>query len=159
MTLASEMLLTTYAYGDRSMERLFECAAKVNAEQYVAPTRFGRSLHETLFHTLSGQVAWRSAFETGQPHRMNPLDFPTLESIRVRWEEEGQAMQRYIASLEDEGLRATHTPRGPQGNEPILVWHMLMHLALHGMQHRAEAAHMLTEYGHSPSDLDFIFLV
>lgn len=34
-------------------------------------------------------------------------------------------------------------------------WHCLYHVVNHGMQHRSEAAHLLTAYGQSPGDIDF----
>jgi uncharacterized damage-inducible protein DinB len=40
-----------------------------------------------------------------------------------------------------------------------LRWHLLYHVFSHGIQHRSEAAAMLTDYGQSPGNIDFtIFL-
>ena len=36
-----------------------------------------------------------------------------------------------------------------------LLWHILLHVAIHTVQHRAEAAQILTQIGQSPGDLDF----
>ena len=36
-------------------------------------------------------------------------------------------------------------------------WRVLQHLVLHGMQHHAGLARLLTARGHSPGDIDFIF--
>jgi uncharacterized damage-inducible protein DinB len=39
----------------------------------------------------------------------------------------------------------------------MALWGMILHVANHGTQHRAEAAAMLTSFGHSPCDLDLIY--
>ena len=36
-------------------------------------------------------------------------------------------------------------------------WQVLYHVVLHGMQHHAEIAALLTDQGLSPGDIDFIF--
>jgi uncharacterized damage-inducible protein DinB len=40
-----------------------------------------------------------------------------------------------------------------------ILWHCLYHLVNHGTQHRSEAAAMLTDFGHSPGDIDMILFL
>jgi uncharacterized damage-inducible protein DinB len=44
-------------------------------------------------------------------------------------------------------------------SDPIARWHMVMQMVTHGAQHRSEAAAVLTAYGESPGDLDFLFFI
>jgi len=37
-----------------------------------------------------------------------------------------------------------------------VVWHILLEVIIHATQHRSEAAALLTSYGQSPGDLDFL---
>jgi uncharacterized damage-inducible protein DinB len=36
------------------------------------------------------------------------------------------------------------------------LWQLMLHQANHATQHRSENAAMLTRFGHSPGDLDFV---
>jgi uncharacterized damage-inducible protein DinB len=69
-------------------------------------------------------------------------------------------MRAYLAGLSDidmeNHLRYT-TDEGLQRDR--ILWHCLVHVVNHGTQHRSEAAALLTDFGHSPGDLDFtVFL-
>jgi uncharacterized damage-inducible protein DinB len=37
-----------------------------------------------------------------------------------------------------------------------ILWQAMLHVLNHGTQHRSEAAAMLTEFNHSPGDIDFM---
>ena len=69
-------------------------------------------------------------------------------------------MRAFLVALKDDDLnqvvRYTSTKGKPFENT---LWHLLLHVVNHGTQHRSEAAILLTEYGASPGDLDFILFL
>jgi uncharacterized damage-inducible protein DinB len=59
--------------------------------------------------------------------------------------------------LTDEKLNAPFQYKTTRGEEmKNILWQAMMHVVNHGTQHKSEAAAMLTEFNHSPGDIDFI---
>jgi uncharacterized damage-inducible protein DinB len=87
---------------------------------------------------------------------MSEAEFPTLDVMKRRWDEEQTTMRAYLAGLQDNDLTSLlrYTIDNGEKRERVL-WHCLLHVVNHGTQHRSEAAALLTEYGSSPGDLDF----
>ena len=147
-----------YEYNYWANHLLLTVCAQVSAEQFAAPTTdsFG-SLRGTLLHTLDAEREWREVFQyLPYTPTLAEADFPTLESIKARWKEEEAAMWAYLDSLRDEdldGILRYTTDTGIQRER--VLWHCLFHLVNHGMQHRSEVAAILTDYGHSPGNIDF----
>jgi uncharacterized damage-inducible protein DinB len=48
-------------------------------------------------------------------------------------------------------------PAGERWAYPL--WQQMVHQVNHGTQHRSEAAVMLTQFGHSPGWLDFLYFI
>jgi uncharacterized damage-inducible protein DinB len=147
-----------YDYNYWANHHLLNIAEKVSPTQFVAPSSHSfSSLQGTLVHTLDAEYSWRSFFQgQGFQPEWNAADFPTVGVLRQRWLEEEQAMWAYLDSLHDEDLARIVSYYNDEGvfRERIL-WHCLFHVVNHGMQHRSEAANLLTTYGHSPGDIDF----
>jgi uncharacterized damage-inducible protein DinB len=150
-----------YAYNAWANHRLLDQAARLSAEQLRAATAFSfGSLYDTLAHTLGAECMWRTRLQEGisPPALLTGQDFATLADMRARWEEEERFMRVFLAGLGSDDLeRMAHytTTSGKPQQTP--VGQVLLHLVLHGMQHRSESAAMLTSYGHSPGWIDYIF--
>jgi uncharacterized damage-inducible protein DinB len=147
-----------YDYNYWANHRLLGVAEKVTPEQFVAPSSHSfSSLQGTLVHTLDVEFSWRLVLQgQGFPPEMKADDFPTAGAIQERWQEEEQTMRAYLDSLHDEDLAGI--VRYPVGGGVVrerLLWHILFHVVNHGMQHRSEAANLLTTYGQSPGEIDF----
>ena len=143
-------------------QRILETAAGLSPEQFTAPGPVSHgSLRDTLYHTMGAEWAWRLRCQGSSPQKMLSLDdFPDLESLKRRWDEEEDAMRAYLSGLADDDLVSTvkyTNPQGEQFERPL--WQILLHVINHGTQSRSEAAVLLTQFGHSPGDLDYMIFL
>ena len=89
---------------------------------------------------------------------MELSDYPGLVEIRLRWQTEEQEMLQFLESVSEEQIESTIQVTDWKGRTfPFQMSKLLMHMLMHGMQHRSEAAALLTNYGQSPGDLDLLF--
>ncbi len=147
-----------YEYNYWANGRILKASARVSPEQFAAPTghSYG-SLRGTLVHTLSTEHGWRMLCQHNTiPPEWVEADFPTLDALVQRWREEEAAMRQYLAGLANADLTGLvrYTTDAGIKRERVL-WHCLWHVVNHGMQHRSEAADILTRDSQSPGDLDF----
>jgi uncharacterized damage-inducible protein DinB len=158
-----------YEYNDWVDDLILAACARVSPEQYTAPVSIGTGrggLRETMVHMLDSM--WQDRI-TLQGYYKDPLGdeaaydatelhedaFPTLAALQERWAIERQAMQAYLDTLTEETLNSTIRYVIPGVVRERVVWQFLMAALLHLMQHRSEAAVLLTSYGQSPGDLEF----
>lgn len=152
-------ILTLYQYNTWANARILNAASNVTPEQFLAPAPFSHGdLRGTLVHTLFAEWIWRRRWEGHSPTEwLTPEDFPALDTLRSRWTIEEQALMAFVENISEPDLDST-IRFSRMGGEPRenTLWHLMVHLVNHGTQHRSEAAAMLTEFGYSPGDIDFI---
>ena len=158
---SKEMIHTLYGYHYWANHRILDFAARVDPADYFADAGYSHgSLHGIIFHILRTDYAWRNSCQTLKPavEPLLPENFPDLPAIRSRWEGEEQAMLAFLSSLSPDEIEGAIQLTDRRGNvHQFELWRVLVHVVLHAMQHRSETAALLTQYGHSPGDLDFIF--
>jgi uncharacterized damage-inducible protein DinB len=145
-----------------AMARIFDAAALLSEEQYRAETGHSHgNLHALFCHVLRVDNIWRNVVTTpAQPFRpLAPEAYPDLASVRAAWEQEDQALAGFVAGLSDDALAGRIPVRDPRSGsiETTASTTPLVQLFMHGMQHRTEAAMILSGLGHSPGDLDFVY--
>lgn len=148
-----------YDYNVWANKRILAASANASHEKFTAPTNHSwGSLRGTLVHTLDTEYGWRNIIQ----HQIitddiTEEDLPTLDAIQARWDEEEAEMRAYLDSLSDEDVSGIvrYTTSSGIDRERVL-WHVIFHIINHGMQHRSEAAVMLTDFGHSPGDIDYL---
>ena len=155
-------ILTFYQYNQWANARILNAASNVTQEQYLAPASFPHGgLRGTLVHALFAGWIWRKRWEGISPtSRMRLEDFPTFEFLQARWLEEEKQLMDFADSVTDERLNNLFHYNNTAG-QPFsrILWQAMAHVVNHGTQHRTEAAAILTDFGHSPGDLDFIYFL
>ena len=154
-------------YNDWADARILAACAKVDPEQYVAPTSYGRGgLRAIMVHILDNIWQQRITLQGyyGEPLRddaaydateLHVDAFPTFAALRERWAIEQAQMRAYLDTLTEDTLNGTIRYVIPGAIRNRVVWHILLDIIIHAAQHRSEAAALLTAYGQSPGDYDF----
>lgn len=151
---------TLFAFHWHNNERLMDLAAELDESTYYQDPEYGRgSVHRIFFHILGTDRGWRLGVETGRQHDpLSPEEFPDLDALREGFEREKLAWEALLDRLDSDRIEAPMKLTARNGAVRTLRrWQILQHVVLHGMQHHAELAQILTHYGQSPGDLDFIF--
>jgi uncharacterized damage-inducible protein DinB len=151
---------TLFAYHFDTTLRLLSLARELEQDALDQDPGFGRGSIMAIFtHLLSADRGWRIGLETAQQTRpLDPGQSYDLDRLQVEFETEADAWVAFLTGLDDETLSADIELTTLRGHTRTFArWRILQHLLLHGMQHHAELALLLSEAGHSPGDLDFIF--
>lgn len=162
--LAREMLIKQFAYNDWANGRILDQAELVSVEQWTAKVDpEGRSLHEILAHMIAVERIWRLLSAHGliqEGEIPGPEQLSTVAALRDFGQAEAEFMEILLRDWSEESFTEKVLVRRWDGKTtPMVRWQMLQHLLLHSMQHRSEAALLLTEYGRSPGDIDFLFFL
>jgi uncharacterized damage-inducible protein DinB len=142
---------------------ILDAAARLEPGQFTAtPDSKTPSLRSILVHALSAEWLWRVRLQSSISPSMTPADdIPHVDALRTIWDEEATAFRNYLTTLDDGALEETVQFRRSSGelSDPIARWVIVTQLVTHGTQHRSEAATLLTNYGQSPGNLDFLFFM
>jgi uncharacterized damage-inducible protein DinB len=153
------MIGSLYEYGAWANERLLGLAEKLTDEQFRRRWSQGYlSIHESFVHALGADWRWFHRWRGAPPPPpFVAADWPTVEAIRAKWAELIPQRAAYVAGLGDDDLHGTIQFATAERTYELTRWQGLLHCANHGTQHRSEIAAMLTDAGHSPGDLDYLF--
>ena len=138
-------------------DRVLVACKKLSQEaltRAVTPDPGWGSLRGVLVHNLDTEFGWRTVLQPGvEDIILEESDFADVAALKTRWEEEKAAWLDFVDGLTEEDLENHISEDGPK------VWQTILHVITHGIQHRAEAAMVLTGYGFSPGELDFAVFI
>jgi uncharacterized damage-inducible protein DinB len=148
------MIDTLVAYHAALHERLWGSVAQLSDAQLVADDAYAHgSIRNQLVHVAVVETRWLRGLQ-GDPQArgfdLDPADYPTRDACRELWQATARALPAYVASLSDQELRATAPGMGES------VWQVLLHLVIHGVDHRAQLLRLLHDHGAPTFPQDFI---
>jgi len=154
-----EVLRSLHEYSDWANRRVLATAEQLTAAEFIADAGPSHgSIRNTLVHQMGGQWIWLERWQGRSPRRLpGPEGYPDLASVRGRWQEIEAGTQAFVSELDEQKLQqviAYTTTEGYPRSYPL--WRPIFHQLNHSTAHRSEAAVMLTNFGHSPGDLDYV---
>ncbi len=161
-TLTQQHLDNLYAYDLWAQQRAFDAAEALEGEAYTAFLEARAhgvgSARDLLVHIADAQNYWLDMLEqkpASMPDKARLRDIPAMREHAAAT---NRRVRDYLASLGEEGLarefRFSFRPDVPERALP--VGQLLHHVAIHGVQHRAEASELLTAAGSAPRSLDWL---
>ena len=160
--MIAETIRTLYRYNPWANARALDTAERLGPEPFLtAPDAASGSVRDTLVHTMSAQWIWLERWQGRSPTAgIDARDFHDVASIRARWADVERGTHRFVAELSEARLASTVAYRNTKGERwAHTLWQQMIHQVNHATQHRSEVAVMLTRFGHSPGDLDFLIFV
>ena len=151
-----------YEYNYWANKLILSASDNVSHQQLVAPASFPYGgLHGTLLHILDTEWGWRALFQSIESASdLLAADFPTVATLKTRFQDEETSMRVYLASLRDEDMESHLRYTIDTGIErDRILWHCLLHVVNHGTDHRAQLLRLLHDVGVKTGPQDYIFYV
>ncbi|MEP7293289.1 MAG: DinB family protein [Chloroflexota bacterium] len=128
-------------------------------EQFTQPVAYSvGSVRDHIVHLTNVEESWFSELRGVEvPQWIDPADVADRDEIRARWDRVEQMMRDYLATLRDEMLFEKPVAEGE--DKDLLAWQMLLHVANHATDHRAQILRILGDLGVRTGPQDFMFYV
>lgn len=149
-----------YEYHFSENRKVWELITTLSPEQFTQPVDYSHgSAREHIIHLFSADDVWFSELQGVEPSEpIPPADFDDREAIRAHWDGVEKKMRRYLAGLRDETV-FDKPIREPEEDKDLAAWQVLLHVANHGTDHRAQILRLLHEMGVETTSQDYIFYV
>ena len=150
-----------YNYHFAKNRKVWEHVVSLTFEQFTQPVDYSRgSVRDQLVHLLDAEDMWFSELRGAQPLEPLPetVTADDRDAIRAHWDKVEGTIRAYLANLQDEQL-FTRPIKEPEEDQILLVWQVLLHVANHATDHRAQLLRALHDLGVDTKSQDYIFYV
>ncbi len=159
--MTNTILEDLYAANTWAMQRLLQLCQGLSNEQLDEARKMGfGTLRSTLFHILTAEQIWLERWQ-GVPWRPFPMDpeGASLEEIAAGFNRVDIERQAFLNQERSTGWKRAITYRDSQQMEyrkPLDE--LLLHVANHGIHHRAQALNYLKHLGRTvPVGIEYLF--
>jgi uncharacterized damage-inducible protein DinB len=159
-----------YQYDRWANNRILQAASALSSEQFTRD--LGGSFHsmrDTIVHILGGEWIWLSYWalpshslsalpelRTQRDALFHPDQFPTFDTVRLKWEEVEKKQTEFVNGITDEMLDKML----PFRNAQLRLGHLMQHMANHSTYHRGQISLMMRQLKADAVATDFhVFLV
>lgn len=149
-----------YNYHFAENRKVWEHVASLTFEKFVQSVDYSHgSVREQILHLIDAEQMWFSELRDAQP--LEPLpssDVDDRDAIRAYWDKTEQDIRDYLSDLRDDML-FTKPIKEPEDDKDLIVWQVLLHVANHATDHRAQLLRVLHDLGIETKYQDYIFYV
>jgi uncharacterized damage-inducible protein DinB len=152
------MVRSLFEYNYWAVDRVLRVASRLKPSQLTSQTAIPHgSLWATLFHSLGAEWLWIERCKGHSPSSfLAGEESPDLQIMSEKWAAQRATTLAFLHSLDEQEFSRTVSYKSLKGTaRSNILGDILIHVATHTIQHRAEAAQILTELGQSPGDLDY----
>lgn len=117
------------------------------------------SVRDQIVHLMDVDEAWFCELQGVEPSEsLTSVNFDDRRIIRDHWDRIEIVMRDYLTGLQDDML-FDKPIKEPEEDKELIVWQVLLHVANHGTDHRAQLLRVLNDMGAKTSSQDYIFYV
>jgi uncharacterized damage-inducible protein DinB len=158
--MTAKDLQELYDYGYWANRRLFDGLSQLTSEEFTRPVAgsYG-SIRNTLVHAVSAEWGWLDRCGGARREaRLNPDDFPTLQSVIDVWSTVEGHVREFLSALTDaDTSRTVEFSLGGPEKHAMAVGDLMHHAAIHAIHHRGQVALLTRMLAHSAGNFDALF--
>ena len=153
--------LYDYHYG--MYNRVWDCIMHLADDQFVQEVRYSiGSVRNHMIHVLAIDQRWIARLR-GQdlPEYLSPDKYVTRNAVRGEWDKAVDYVMTYVDNVDEGELaRTINFDFSDQATKRVYaspVWQVLMHVANHGTDHRAQVLRILHDFDAPTLEQDFLW--
>jgi len=149
-----------YNYHFAENRKVWKHVASLSFEQFTQAVDYSHgSVREQIVHLIEAEDVWFSELRDVRPSEpLPPTNSDDRNIIRAHSDSVEQNMRAYLAELQDDML-FDKPIKEPEEDKDLIVWQVLLHVANHATDHRAQLLRVLHDLGVETTYQDYIFYV